>query len=107
MNIRFDLRSRPYQPFLIAAFIGISIYAPNRHYFPVEAMILPMFILISLIGIALIILKYAQLDINKGLIFISGALLLNFTYYAVYDMLSGNGRLFRLLLSSTLYYLSS
>ncbi|HOI68676.1 MAG TPA: hypothetical protein PLN41_02880 [Methanothrix sp.] len=47
-----------------------------------------MFILISLIGIALIILKYAQLDINKGLIFISGALLLNFTYYAVYDMLS-------------------
>lgn len=88
MNIRFDIRSLPYQPFLIAAFIGISIYAPNRHYFPVEAMILPMFILISLIGIALIVLKYAQLDINKGLIFISGTLLLNFTYYVVYDMLS-------------------
>jgi len=88
VNIRLDLRSIPYQPFLIAAFIGISIYAPNRHYFSVEVMILPMCILISLIGAALIVLKYAQLDMNKGLIFISGALLLNFTYYAVYDMLS-------------------
>jgi len=88
MNMRLVLRSLPYQPFFIAVFIGVSIYAPNRLYFPVEVMILPMCILISLIGAALIILRYARLDLNKGLIFISGALLLNFTYYSVYDMLA-------------------
>jgi hypothetical protein len=85
MNIKHYIRSVPYQPFLIALFVGISIYAPNRKFFQVDAMILPMGILFSLIGAALIILKYAQVDLNKSQILISCALILNFTYYTLYE----------------------
>jgi len=84
-----SLRSIPYQPFLIAIFIGVSIYTPNRLYFPVNTMILPMIILFCLIGIALAVFKYIQWDLNKGQIFISFTLILNFTYYSFYDSLAG------------------
>jgi hypothetical protein len=88
MNNIAGLRSLPYQPFFVAIFIGLSIYTPNRLYFPFEAMVLPMCILISLIVVILIILKYTKVDMNKGLIFISGTLFLNFTYYPVRDLLA-------------------
>ena len=74
-------RSLPYQPFLFTLFIGISIYFPNRSYFPVDVMILPMGILFILIAMALIISKYAKVDLNKSQILISCALILNYTYY--------------------------
>jgi len=85
MSRRFDIRSFPYQPFFIAIFICISIYSPNRVYFPDEVMTLPTCILVGLIGLSLIILKYTQRDMKKSQIFISCTLLLNFTYYSAYD----------------------
>lgn len=88
MNIRLNLRSLPYPPFLVAIFIGVSIYAPNREYFPLGVMIPPICALVSLIGVVLMVLKRSKFDMNKNLILISGALLLNFTYYPVYDLLS-------------------
>jgi len=80
-----NTRSVPYQPFLVALFICISIYAPNRSYFPADVMILPLVILFSLIGVALIIFRYAHVDLNKSQILISIALILNFTYYTFYE----------------------
>lgn len=88
MNIRLNLRSVPYQPFLVIVFLGISIYSPNRLYFPIDVMMLPMCILIGLIGISLSIIKYMHSDLNKGQIFISCALLLNFNYYLVCESLT-------------------
>jgi hypothetical protein len=87
MNTKFCIQSIPYLPFLIALFIGVSIYVPNRTYFPVDVMILPMGILFSLIGIALIILKFAQVNLNKSQILISCALILNFIYFILHDFL--------------------
>lgn len=87
--MKLDLQSVPYQPFLVAIFIGTSIYTPNRMYFPVEVMILPIVLLLCLIGISLAISKLVRMDQEKVQIFISCFLILNFTYYPVYDVLTG------------------
>ena len=87
MNGNHYIRSFPYQPFLIAAFVCSSIYATNRLYFTPEALILPFGVLVSFITLALVVLKHLKLDLNKGLIFISGALLLNFVYFPGYELL--------------------
>ncbi len=81
MNFIYYIKSSPYQPFLFALFIGISIYFPNRTYFPVDAMILPMGILFGLIGLVLILSKHAHVDLNKSEIFISCTLILNYSYF--------------------------
>jgi len=83
MNTKIDIRSIPYQPFLVALFIGISVYSSNRLYFPSDAMILPIGMLFCFISVALIIFRYAHVDMNKSQILISCALILNFTYYSL------------------------
>jgi hypothetical protein len=81
VNLISYIRFFPYQSFFFALFIGISIYFPNRTYFPIDVMILPMGLLFSIIAVALIISKYAHLDLNKSQMFISCALILNYTYF--------------------------
>ncbi len=80
-----NIRSLPYQPFFFALFIGISIYSPNRTYYPIDVMILPMSILFGIIGLALVITKYAHVDLNKIEIFISFMLILNFTFFIFFN----------------------
>jgi len=46
-----------------------------------------MLLLLSAVGIALIISKYSQIDLNKSQIFISIVLLLNYTYFSAVDMM--------------------
>jgi hypothetical protein len=83
--MELNIKLSPYQPFLIALFIGNSIYTANRVDFPANVMALPMSIFFCLIGIMLIISNYARLDMNKCQIIISCAILLNFTYYTLYE----------------------
>ncbi len=94
--VEFDLRSFPYQPVLAAFFAGVSIYAPNRLYFSVEAMVFPMTILLGLIALALLFVRLFGVDWNKGLVIVSGVLLLNYAYYPITEFVPPQWLNFRL-----------
>jgi len=81
MNLISRARSVPYQPFLFALFIGISIYSPNRTYYSFSVILLPLAVIFGIIGVALIISRFVRVDFNKTQIFLSCALILNYTYF--------------------------
>lgn len=87
-NPRTGLGKLPYPPFLVVAYIGLSIYLPNRLFFEAKAMASPLSILAVFTTIALAVWKWNRWDMNKGVAFISGALLLDFTYYPARDRLA-------------------
>lgn len=87
-NPRAGLGKLPYPPFLVLAYIGLSIYLPNRLFFEAKAMVWPLGILAGLTAIALAVWRWSGWDMNKGVVFISGALLLDFTYYPARDRLA-------------------
>jgi hypothetical protein len=75
----------PYLPFVIIIAIGITIYIPNRIYFPIKVIILPLAILLSLVALILAISKVAKENLIKAQICISMVLILNYIYYPLYD----------------------